>query len=203
MSKVIVNLTMSLDGYIAGPNVRMEEPMGDGGEQLHNWMFSNNADGQLENTGAEVFQGTGAFIIGGRTFDLGVEHWGEDPEFHAPCFVLYGEPRETITKQGGTSYTFVTDGIESALKQAQAAAGDQNVTIMGGANAIQQYINAGLVDELDIHISDMLLGGGTRLFDNLTIKPTQLEKIAADSAPGVTHLKFYVRPWDLRLRNSS
>jgi len=192
MGKVIVNLTMSLDGFIAGPNVRPEEPMGDGGEQLHDWMFNSNADGQVENTGAAVFDGTGAFIIGGRTFDLGVEHWGDDPEFHAPCFVLYEQPRETITKEGGTSYTFVTDGIESALNQAQAAAGDKDVTIMGGANAIQQYINAGLVDELNIHVADMLLGSGTRLFDNLTIKPTQLEKVSVDDGSGVTHLKLQV-----------
>lgn len=192
MGKVIVNLTMSLDGYIAGPNVRPDEPMGDGGEQLHDWMFSGKTDEQAENAGVELFAGTGAFIIGKWTFDLGVDNWGEDPAFHAPCFVLYDEPRETITKQGGTSYTFVTDGIESALKQAQAAAGDQDVTIMGGANAIQQYINAGLVDELDIHIADMLLGSGTRLFDNLTIKPTHLEKITADSTSGVTHLKYRI-----------
>lgn len=181
---------MSLDGYIAGPNVRPDEPMGDGGEQLHDWMFSGKTDTEAENAGVELFAGTGAFIIGKTTFDLGVDNWGDNPEFHAPCFVLYDQPRETITKQGGTSYTFVTDGIESALKQAQSAAGDQDVTIMGGANAIQQYINAGLVDELDIHLAHMLLGSGTRLFDNLTIEPTKLEKIAVNEESFVTHLKF-------------
>jgi dihydrofolate reductase len=189
MSKVILNLTMSLDGYIAGPNVRPEEPMGDGGEELHNWMFnSENPDDE-----AELFKNAGAVIIGGRTFELGVEHWGEDPAFHAPCFVLSEHPRETITKQGGTSYTFVTDGVESALAQAHAVAGDKDIVIMGGANAAQQYINAGLVDELHIHLAHMLLGDGTRLFDQLTIQPTNLEKIAVADASGVTHLKLRIR----------
>jgi len=141
---------------------------------------------------AELFENAGAVIIGGRTFDLGDEHWGDNPPYHVPCFILYSEPRKTITKQGGTTYTFVTDGVESTLDQARAVAGDKDIVIMGGANTAQQCINAGLVDELHIHLAHMLLGGGTRLFDQMTIKPTGLEKIVADSAPGVTHLKFRI-----------
>jgi dihydrofolate reductase len=189
MGKVIVNLTMSLDGYVAGPNVQMEEPMGEGGEALHDWMF----DSEHPDPEADLFTNAGAVIIGGRTFDLGDSHWGENPPYHMPCFILYSEPRETITKEGGTTYTFVTDGIESALTQAQAAAGDKDIVIMGGANAAQQFINAGLVDELHIHLAHMLLGGGTRLFDTLTIKPTELEKISVGDASVVTHLKFRAR----------
>lgn len=161
--------------------------MGDGGEKLHDWMFNGKNPDE-----AELFKTAGAVIVGKRTLDLGVEHWGDDPAFHVPVFVLSAESRDTITKEGGTSYVFVTDGAESALTQAREIAGDQDIIVMGGANAAQQYINAGLIDELHIHLVDLLLGDGIKLFDNLTIKPTDLEKIAADGAPGVTHLKFQV-----------
>lgn len=189
MGKVILNLSMSLDGFIAGPHIRPEEPMGDGGEKLHDWMFQG---GQSEDQ-VNLFENTAAFIMGERTFQLGVENWGDNPAFHAPCFVLAKEPRETITKQGGTSYIFVADGLQSALSQARAAAGNKDVTVMGGANAAQQYLNAGLLDELYIHLAHILLGDGTKLFDNLTIKPTDLEKIAVADAKGVTHLRFRIR----------
>lgn len=194
MSKVILNMTMSLDGFIAGPNVRPEEPMGDGGEQLHDWMFkAGNTDENPEEFQAEFFKDKGAYIIGGQTFELGFEPWGENPPYHAPCFVLSEEPRETIVMQGGTSYNFVTDGVESAIEQAKKAAGDKDVVVMGGANAAQQCLNASLLDELHIHVAHMLLGGGTRLFDKLTIQPTQLEEIAVANKPGVTHFKFRIR----------
>ena len=188
MGKVILNLSMSLDGFIAGPNIRGEEPMGDSGEKLHDWMFQ----GSQPEGKPDLFENTGAFIMGERTFELGIENWGDEPAFHAPCFVLAKEPRQVITKKGGTSYITVTDGIASALKQARDAAGNKHITVMGGANAAQQYLNAGLLDELHIHLAHLLLGGGTKLFDNLTIKPTDLEKIAVTDAPGVTHLKFRI-----------
>lgn len=184
-------MSMSLDGFIAGPNIRPEEPMGDDGEKLHEWMFStDDTDGNLKDYKADFFELTGAYIMGERTFELGLKPWGENPPFHAPCFVLSAEPRETITKDGGTSYISVTEGIESALARAKEAAGSKNVIVMGGANAAQQYLNAGLINELHIHLVHMLLGDGTRLFDALTIKPTGLEKISLADADGVTHLKF-------------
>jgi dihydrofolate reductase len=191
MSKVILIISMSLDGFIAGPNIRTEEPMGDSGEKLHDWMFNDSAGNDPEKFRADFNDG-GAYIIGERTFDLGVEPWGENPPFHASCFVLADKPRPTITKQGGTSYIFVTEGIESALKQARDAAGDKNIIVMGGAKVAQQYLNAGLLDELNIHLVHMLLGGGTRLFDNLTIQPTDLEEVAVADRPGVTHMKFRI-----------
>lgn len=194
MSKVIVKMSMSLDGFIAGPNIRPEEPMGDGGEKLHEWMFgADDSDENLKDYKADFFETTGAYIMGERTFELGLKPWGENPPFHAPCFVLSRKPRETLTKDGGTSYVAVTEGIKDALARAKEAAGDKNVIVMGGANAAQQYLSAGLVDEIHIHLVHMLLGSGTRLFDALTIKPTALEKIALADADGVTHLKFRVR----------
>ncbi|HTE57895.1 MAG TPA: dihydrofolate reductase family protein [Verrucomicrobiae bacterium] len=194
MSKLILNMTMSLDGFTAGPNIRPEEPMGDGGEELHRWMFAGGSTD--ENPGkfqTEFFENIGAYIMGRRTLDLGLEPWGENPPYHAPCFVLSKERHDTITKQGGTSFAFVTDGVHSAFKQAQAAAGSKDIIVMGGANAAQQFVNAGLFDELYIHVAHMLLGSGTRLFDNLTIKPTDLEKIAVTDALGATHMKFRFR----------
>jgi dihydrofolate reductase len=192
MSKVILNMSMSLDGFIAGPNIRSEEPMGDKGEKLHEWMFRGETGEESEEFQVEFFKNTGAYIMGKRTLELGLEPWGENPAFHAPCFVLSHELRETIIKQGGTSYIFVTDGVESALKQAQEAAGKKDVVVMGGASAAQQYLNAGLLDEIYIHLVHVLLGGGTRLFDKLTIQPTDLEEIAVANRPGVTHLKFRI-----------
>jgi dihydrofolate reductase len=192
MSKVIVDITMSLDGFIAGPNIRPAEPMGDDGERLHDWMFGDQSSSESEAIKAEFFDNIGAYIMGGLTFELGQEPWGENPPYHAPCFVLSHTPRETITKQGGTSYNFVNDGIESALQQARAAAGSKDVLVMGGANAIQQFLNAGLVDELHLHVAHLLLGNGTRLFDKLTIKATELEKISTTDTQGVTHLKFRI-----------
>lgn len=192
MSKVILNISMSLDGFIAGPNIRTEEPMGDDGEKLHDWMFSGGKGSELEAVVADFFKNTGAYIMGKRTLDLGIGPWGDNPPFHAPCFVLSGKSHNTITKQGGTSYIFVTDGIESALKQAQEAAGNQDIVVMGGANAAQQYLNAGLLDEIHLHLPHILLGSGTRLFDKLTITAANLEKIAVAETPGATHLKFRI-----------
>jgi dihydrofolate reductase len=194
MSKVILNISMSLDGFIAGPNIRPEEPMGDAGERLHEWMFEGSkTDEDPKELHDEFFENSGAYIMGKRTFDLGLEPWGENPPFHAPCFVLSDEPRDTIARQGGTSYIFVADGIESTLKKAQEAAGNKDVVVMGGANAAQQYLNASLLDEIFIHLVHILLGNGTRLFDNLKIKLTDLEEVAVTNGPGVTHLKFHMR----------
>ncbi len=143
MSKVILDMSMSLDGFIAGPNVDVGQPMGDGGERLHDWMFLGKTGREATAFEEEWFEATGAIIMGRRTFDVGVVPWGDNPTFHAPCFVLSANAREEIVKEGGTTYTFVTNGIEGALEQARAAAGGKNIIVMGGANAAQQYIRAG------------------------------------------------------------
>jgi dihydrofolate reductase len=130
--------------------------------------------------------------MGRRTFDLGVGPWGENPTFHAPCFVLSRTAHATITKAGGTSYTFVTAGVESAVAQARAAAGNKRITVLGGANAAQHCLRAGLVDEIEFHLVPVLFGDGTRLFDHLGPEHIELERTAVSEAPGVTHLRFRV-----------
>jgi dihydrofolate reductase len=161
-------------------------------------MFSSESGSESKALAADFFKDIGAYIIGKRTLDLGIGPWGDNPPFHAPCFVLSEKSHNTITKQGGTSYMFVTDGIESALKKAQEAAGKKDIIVMGGANIAQQYLNAGLLDEIHLHVAHILLFGGTRLFDNLTITLTDLEKIVVVDMPGVTHLKFRILKYPLR-----
>jgi dihydrofolate reductase len=194
MGKVIAEITMSLDGFAAGPNISSKDLLGVNGQRLHDWMFkgageSGNAiDKQVA---GEFFTNVGSFIIGRLTFDLGIHEWGDDGAFGVPCFVVTNRPNATVVK-GPTTFTFVTDGIESALRQAKAAAGDKDVCIMGGANAIQQYIKAGLVDELNIHIAPILLGDGRRLFDNIGSEPITLQQTRVLYSPMATHLKFHV-----------
>jgi len=151
MSKVYAEQSMSLDGFTTGPNVRVGNGMGDDGDRLHDWRF----DAKTE-TDAKVFDefraSTGAVIIGKRMFDVGFEPWGDPPPFRMPVFIVTHEKREPLPMQGGTTYTFVTDGIEAALELARAAAGDNNVGIWGGANIIRQYLKAGLLDEMQIHL---------------------------------------------------
>jgi dihydrofolate reductase len=165
MGKITAFMSMSLDGFITGPNVSMNNPMGDGGEKLHDWMFSGKTESEAVEFQERIFKTTGAVVTGRRMFDLGVGPWGENPVFHAPVFVLSHRPKEKVVKQGGTTYTFVTDGAEGALKQAQAAADNKDVLVIGGANVIQQFIKAGWLDEIEIHLIPILLGEGTRLFD--------------------------------------
>jgi len=211
MGKVFADISMSLDGFIAGPKPTLKDPLGQGGEQLHEWIIKLEAwrkphglpggeagpDGKIIE---ESFTRTGAVIMGRKMFSGGEGPWekdpkadgwwGENPPFHVPVFVLTHHPRETVKKQGGTTFTFVTDGIESALSQAETAAGDKDVSIAGGANAIQQFIKAGLLDELQIHIVPILLGGGTPLFANLG--GAKLEKTRVIDSPFVTHLKYNI-----------
>jgi dihydrofolate reductase len=207
-----LHLAMSLDGFVAGPNQSLENPLGEGGMQLHDWAFELEAwrkehglDGgevnastrvveeSLENLGAAVM---GRNMFGGGTGDWGSDPWegwwGDDPPFHVPVFVLTHHAREPVLKEGGTTFTFVTDGIESALEQARAAAGEKDVSLSGGANVAQQYLKAGLLDELQIHLVPVLLGDGARLFDNLGDAKVRLECTRAIEAPGVTHLTYRV-----------
>ncbi len=211
MSKVRVHISVSADGYVAGPNQTVENPLGEGGESLHEWVFPLQAwrephgrDGGEVNASNEVLEeaqaNVGAEIMGRGKFgggtgpwpdDTWIGWWGEEPPFHMPVFVLTHHEREPLTLSD-TTFTFVTDGIESALEQARAAAGGKDVTIGGGAEAVNQYLAAGLVDELELHIAPLLLGGGARLFDGVG-SDLRLEQIRAVDAPGVTHVKYRVR----------
>lgn len=182
MGKVTATMSISLDGYIAGPN--------DNVERLHEWMFPPK--GSFEKVAEEMFKDVGAIVMGRRMFDLGEGPWGENPPFHMPVFVLTHKPRAKVVKEGGTTFTLVTEGMESTLKQAQAAARDKDVLVAGGANAVQQYLKAGVLDEIRLHLIPVLLGSGTRLFDQPGAGPIELESIKVIDAPGVTHLRFRV-----------
>lgn len=195
-NRVVCDISISADGYVAGVGQTAEKPFGDGPvEQLHAWMF----DTPDENT-AEVDQilAAGAYIMGRNMFgpvrgewDLDWKGWwGEEPPYHAPVYVLTHHPREPLPMQGGTTFTFVTDGVESALDQARAAAGDRDVAIAGGAATINQYLAAGLVDELRTHIAPVTIGGGERLFDG--VPPLRLELLGARAASLVTHVSYRV-----------
>ena len=199
MSKVISDMSMSLDGFIAGPNDSVERPLGDGGERLHEWMYDlaswrerHGLEGGKTDADAEIldesFKNTGAVVVGRRMFDV-TNGWGDNPPFHMPVFVVTHDAREELVKEGGTTFTFVTDGIESVLGQAKAVAGDKDVLVAGGANIIQQCIKAKLIDEIQIHLVPVLLGGGIRLFDQLDVELGQSRVI---ESPGVTHLRFHV-----------
>jgi dihydrofolate reductase len=204
---------MSLDGFIAGPNQTLEEPLGAGGEQLHEWAVAargwreaHGMEGGKTDVDNEVMKeaiaSVGATVMGRRMFSGGEgpwendpnadAWWGDNPPFHHPVFVLTHHAREPVQKDGGTTFTFVTDGIESALEQARAAAGDKDVAVAGGAAAVQQYLEAGLIDEMQLHVAPLLLGGGVRLFDGrLADAPRALESNRVIESPtGVAHLRY-------------
>src|SRR5919204_4414458 len=211
MSKVRVDISVSADGYVAGPNQSLENPLGEGGESLHDWIVGLRAwrephglEGGEVNASTPVVEearaNVGAEIMGRGKFGGGPGPWGEDPwrgwgggdpPFHMPVFVLTHHEREPLTL-ADTTFTFVTGGIESALEQARAAAAGQDVLLGGGASMINQYLAAGLVDELELHVVPLLLGDGARLFDGLGDAEVQLEQIRAVEAPGVAHLKYRV-----------
>src|SRR5918992_1880834 len=199
MSKVTCDMAMSLDGFVAGPNQSLENPLGEGAveERLHRWMFDEpyeNAAALAGITAARAYiMGRNMFgPPGGGPWDLEwTGWWGPEPPYHAPVFVLTHHPRETVTMQGGTTYNFVTDGIESALAQARAAAGDDaNVAIAGGAATVNQYLAAGLIDELRLHIAPVILGAGERLFDG--VRDVDLELLGRSGTDLVTHLTYRV-----------
>jgi dihydrofolate reductase len=214
MTKLTLDISMSLDGFIAGPNQTLEEPLGKGGERLHDWVTrleawrephgleggETNADSEVV---TEALAAAGAIVMGRRMFSGGEGRWdddpnadawwGDNPPFHVPVFVLTHHERETVVKEGATTFTFVTDGIVSALEQARAAAGDKNVALGGGADVVQQYLKAGLLDELQVHVVPLLLGGGVSLFGSLGIDPAELEQTRVVSSPSVTHLRYSVR----------
>ena len=210
MSKLKVNITMSLDGFVAGPDQSESDPLGVGGEQLHEWLVSlktfretHGGEGGEVNASTpiaeEILGNVGATIMGRNMFGggpgpWGDDHWtgfwGDDPPYHHPVFVLTRYEREPLEMEGGTTFHFVTDGIESALEQARAAAGEKDVSIGGGANVVQQYLAAGLLDEILVSIRPIFLGAGARLFDNLGEPPPKLRQVQAVEAPGVTHIRY-------------
>jgi len=212
-TRVIGEISVSLDGFVAGPNQTLEQPLGRGGERLHEWAFGlasfrerHGLSGGEVNADSELVQksvdATGAVVMGRRMFSGGAGPWGDDPNadgwwgddppFRVPVFVLTHHPRETVIKEGGTSFTFVTDGIEAALEQARAGAGEEDVLIGGGASVVQQALKAGLLDELQIHLAPVLLGDGVRLFDRLEGVPVELEATRVIESPAVTHLNYRV-----------
>ena len=207
MSKLKLNITMSIDGFVAGPDQSPEQPLGVGGEELHDWLIplkafreSHGEEGGEVNASTpfaeDILAGTGASIMGRNMFGGGPGPWdeswkgwwGENPPYHHPVFVLTHHPREPLEMQGGTTFHFVTDGIESALEQARAAAGEKTVSLAGGASVAQQYLAAGLLDEIVISIVPNLLGGGARLFEN--VGDAKLEQVESVEAPGVTHIRY-------------
>jgi dihydrofolate reductase len=192
MGKVTSEISMSLDGFITDPNAGVGSQLeGNDPGRLHDWRF----DAKTETDDAivdEIYASTGAVLIGKRMFDVGFEPWDDPPPFGMPVFVVTHEAREPLPMQGGTTYTFVTDGIEAALEQARAAAGDKNVGIWGGANIIRQYLKAGLLDEMQIHLIPILLGDGVRLFEGLDPEGIELRRTDLIETPGATHIRFEV-----------
>jgi dihydrofolate reductase len=212
MPKLKLDVSMSLDGYIAGPDATLEDPLGVNGERLHEWVFGlksfrevhgmegGDADSPDNRVVEEVTQNIGAAIMGRKMFSGGEgpwesdpnarAWWGDDPPFHVPVFVLTHHEREPLELQGGTTFNFVTGGIGSALEQARAAAGDKDISLAGGASVAQQYLAAGLLDEMQLHVVPIVLGGGVRLFDGEVPALVELEAERVIASPGVTHLRF-------------
>ena len=198
---VTADLAISLDGCIAGTDVTIDNPGGNGGEPLFEWIHHlaswrerQGMDGGEENRDSELmrewFDATGAVVMGRMMYDTGEEFWGADPPFRTPVFVLTHRPRPTLVKEGGTTFTFVTDGIHSALERAKAAAGDRNVDIAGGARTVRQYLGEGLINELQLHVVPALLGEGLRLFEGLGAVPRRIEPVRVVDTPLATHLKY-------------
>ena len=213
MGKFRCHISISADGYVAGPNQSDEEPLGEGGERLHDWSVPLAAWREAhEKQGGEMNESTriieergenvGAAVMGRNMFgppsggDWGDGDWkgwwGDDPPYHYDVFVLTHHPREPLEMEGGTTFYFVTDGIERALELARESAGDKDLLLWGGAQVINEYLAAGLLDELEIHIAPVLLGGGARLFEDLGDTVVRLEQIRVVEAPGVTHIKYRV-----------
>ena len=209
MSNVICQISISLDGFVAGPSQSLENPIGEGGLRLHEWAFataswraqqgqSGGARGVDSEVLDEVVVNVGAYIMGRRMFGGGEGRWdqtwkgwwGEDPPYHVPVFVLTHHPRAPLPMKGGTTFNFITDGISSALAQARAAAGQKDIVIAGGAHTVQQFLAAGLLDELYLHVVPVVLGAGERLLENVG-HPT-LEPVKVIASPAVTHVKYRV-----------
>jgi dihydrofolate reductase len=213
MTRVRAEISMSLDGFVAGPNATLEEPLGESGERLHDWVvklaswrsphgLEGGDTGPDDDLFRENVASTGASVMGRRMFSGGQGPWeddpkargwwGEDTPFDGPVFVLTHHPRETLVTEDGSTFTFVTEGVEAAVAQAVEAAGEKDVTVAGGAMAIQECLRAGLLDELRIHLAPILLGGGVRLFGDG--EAMQLEPATVVESTAVTHLTYRLKP---------
>jgi dihydrofolate reductase len=213
MGKLKLDITMSLDGFVAGPEPSLDDPLGKRGMELHEWVFGlatwrqahgmeGGETGPDADLVAEHVASYGAVVMGRRMFSGGEGPWesdsnsrgwwGDDPPFHVPVFVLTHHAREPLEMEGGTTFHFVTDGIDAALDRAQAAAGDRAVHVAGGAAAAQQTLAAGRFDELTVHVAPVLLGSGTRLFENVDGSGVKLEVLPTPASPAVTHLRYRV-----------
>jgi|SRR6185369_6716248 len=211
MSKLRCDISVSLDGFVAGPNQSEENPLGEGGERLHDWVVglaawrqAHGYEGGEVNESARIVEearaNAGAAVMGRNMFGppgggawgdgQWRGWWGDDPPYHYPVFILTHYPRDPVEMEGGTTFHFVTDGIDSALEQAREAAGHRDVMLWGGADVVNQYLAAGLLAELELHVVPVLLGDGARLFADLGDAEVQLEQVRAVEAPGVTHLKY-------------
>jgi dihydrofolate reductase len=209
MSKVTCQISISLDGFVAGPNQSLENPIGEGGMRLHQWLFEtaswreqHGEPGGARTVDSDVvdglFQDVGAYIMGRKMFGGGAGFWdptwkgwwGDDPPYHVPVYVLTHHTREPLPMQGGTTFTFVTSGIGSALERARSAAGDKDIAIAGGAHTVQQFMAAGMLDELYLHIVPVILGIGERLLENVGDPTLQLVSVIA--SPAVTHVKYRI-----------
>jgi dihydrofolate reductase len=192
---VTCDIAVSSDGYAAGPNQSLEHPLGEGGDRLHRWRFEQPAENAAV---IEAITSAGAYIMGRNMFGPGrgewdtdwTGWWGDEPPYHAPVFVLTHHAREPLTMLGGTTFTFVTDGIESALEQARAAAGEGTVAIAGGPATVREYLSAGLIDELRLHIAPVVLGAGEPLLEGLD--DLKLEQVSSDEKESVTHVTYRV-----------
>lgn len=196
MSKVACSIAMSLDAFVAGPNQSFEKPFGDIPENLlHRWMFDEPEKHQAE---LDALLDAGAFIMGSNMFGPKEKResadwkgwWGDNPPYHAPVFVLSKNQRDPIVMEGGTTFIFIADGIEAALSQAKEVAGDRTIAIAGGANTVNQYLSAGLVDELWLHIVPVTIGSGARLFEG--VPDLELEPVEIGGTKLVTHIRYRV-----------
>jgi dihydrofolate reductase len=212
MSTVFGDITMTLDGFVAGPDISVDHPLGKNGPKMHAWVYplaswreavglEGGQGGAADDLVREKVARTGATIMGRRMFHAGSGDWGENPyrgpwgenpPFHHQVFVLTSHPREPLVMEGANTFTFVTEGPEHALELARAAAGDKDVIVAGGANAIQQYFAAGLLDEVIVHIAPIFLGGGTGLFDGPGLDTVKIEPVQVVSSPNVTHVRYRV-----------
>jgi dihydrofolate reductase len=203
MSTVFASLGTSLDGFVAGPNAGPGNALGDGGGRIHQWLYAveswrerQSLSGGKANRDAELvaenFNRAGAYVMGRRMFDEGEVSWHDPPPFRAPVFVLTHHAREPWERGGGTTFSFVTEGLESALAEARSAAGEKDVQVAGGADTVAQFLNEGLLDELEIHLAPVLLGAGTRLFDRVDADKVKLQPERVVESPAVTHVRYRV-----------
>lgn len=208
--RAFADISVSLDGYVAGPDPSLDEPLGRGGEQLHEWVFrlaawrkahglEGGETGPESRWVEEIAERTGAYVMGRRMFSGGAGPWdddlnasgwwGDEPPFHAPVFVVTQHARPPL-ELTGTTFTFVTDGIASAFALARDAAGDRDVQVAGGASVIRQALELGLLDELHLHTAPVVLGGGTALLDR--VAPAALEIVETIATPQATHVRYRI-----------